>query len=59
MKLHGKKLSSGKIIVANYSVIEMKWTITFIKYVNQPVMNAAQTMKLKMKINSILIRKQT
>ena len=42
-------LSSGKIIVTKYSEIEMKQTITFMKSVNQPVMNAAQQMKLKMR----------
>ena len=39
-------LSSDKIIVAKYSEIEMKWTITF-RYVNQSVMNAVQNMRLK------------
>ena len=33
-------LSSGKIIVAKYSEIDMKSTITFMKYVNQPDKNA-------------------
>ena len=42
------KLSSGKIIVAKHSEIEMKYTITFMKCANQPVMNAAQKMRLKM-----------
>ena len=32
----------GKIMVAKYSEIEIKQTITFMKYVNQPVMNAEQ-----------------
>ena len=52
-------LSSGKIIVTKYSEIEMKYTITFMKYVNQPFMNAAQKIRLKMTKNTVLLRKQT
>ena len=52
-------LSSEKITVAKYSGIEMKYTITFMKYVNQPVMNAAQKMRLRMPKKYIISRKQT
>ena len=34
----------------------MKYTITFTKYVNQPVMNAAQKMRLKMTKNKVFLR---
>ena len=34
--------------MAKYAEIEMKYTITFLKCVNQPVMNSAQKMRLKM-----------
>ena len=47
--LSGKRtLSLGKMIVAKYSEIEMRYTITFMKCANQPVMNAAQKIRLKM-----------
>ena len=54
-------LSSGKIIVAKYSDKEIKKTITFMKYVNQPVMNAVQNMRLKMtrQKNTLMLRQQT
>ena len=52
-------LGSGKIIVAKYSELEMKQTITFIKYMNQPVMNAAQKMMLKITKKEVLLGKQT
>ena len=52
-------LRSGKIIVTKYSEILVKWTITFINYVNQPVMNSAQKMRFKMTQKTILLRKQT
>ena len=51
------KISSSKIIVAKYSEIEMKQIITFLKYVNQPGMNAAQKMRLKMTKKTVLLRK--
>ena len=53
------KLSSGKIIMAKYSKIERKKTITFMKYVNQPVMNAAQEMRLKMTTTKKYINVET
>ena len=34
--------------MGKYSEIEIKWTIPFVKHMNQPVMNAAQKMRLKM-----------
>ena len=49
-------LSSGKIVVAKYSEIEMKQTITFMKYVNQPGMKAAQKMRLKMTKKTMLMK---
>ena len=52
-------LSSGKIIVAKYSEIELKHIIKFMKYVNQPGMKAAQKMRLKMTKKTVLLRKQT
>ena len=45
--------------MAKYSEIEINYTITFMKYVKQHVMNAAQTMRLKMTTNTVMLRKQT
>ena len=51
-------LSSGKIVVAKYSgKKEIRKTITFMKYVNQLVMNAAQQMRLTIKNKNIIVEK--
>ena len=52
-------LRSGKIMVGKYPEIEIKQTITFMKYVNQPVMHAAQNMRLRTTKNTVLFRNQT
>ena len=52
-------LGSGKIIVAKYSEIEVKYKITFMKYVNQLGMKAAQKMRLKMTKKTVLLRRNT
>ena len=47
--------------MAKYSEKQMRKTITFMKYVNQPAMNAAHKMKLKMtkQKKTLMLRKQT
>ena len=47
-------LSCGEIIVAKCLEIEIKQTISFLKHVNQPVMNAEQKMRLKMAKHTVL-----
>ena len=51
-------LSSGKIIVAIFSEIEKKLTVTSLKHVNRSLVNVPQKMRLKTTMETLLLREE-